>query len=242
MAEAKFAAYVSWVTFKNSLDRLGQSMPNRVDKTVFPGMAGGTLVQLLPALKFLGLIREDGTPTEALRSLVKKGELDRKEELHQVFSAAYKDLFTLDLTSATPSQLHEKMNEYYGVTGSTLKKAVRFFLSGAAEIGIPLSNYLVTAKGTANGAGSIRRRIVRKQKSAPVAQAPLGIPASSGTSKSIRMKRGETVTLSATADFFAMEADDRDFLFGIVKQLEEYERKLDAIPSGQSQTDGEGEE
>ena len=85
--DGKTAAYVSWVTFKNSLDRLAEGMPNRIDKTVFPGLSGGTLVQLLPALKFLGLIREDGTPTEALLALVQKNELERKAQLKFIFKA-----------------------------------------------------------------------------------------------------------------------------------------------------------
>ncbi|HEY6322670.1 MAG TPA: hypothetical protein VJA16_14030 [Thermoanaerobaculia bacterium] len=64
-----------------------------------------------------------------------------------------------------------------------------------------------------------------------------------GTAKSITLRHGEVVTLSATADFFAMEEEDQVFLFGILKQLKDYERKsLSRVPSGKDQTDAGGEE
>ncbi len=241
----KFAAYVSWVTFKNALDRLGQSMPNRVDKTVFPGLSGGTLVQLLPALKFLGLTRDDGTPTEALVALVKKDEIERKDALREIFRACYSDLFALDLTSATPSQLSEKMSEHYGVTGSTLAKAVRFFLLGASEVGIPLSSYLMTAKGTN---GSTRRRIARKQRTAPVPPtAPPLAPQDTGTgatSKTVRLETpGMTLTLIVPGNYGGLTSADRKFVFDLMDQLDRYEGEKSASESSsQGQIDEEGGE
>jgi hypothetical protein len=244
--EGKSAAYVSWVTFKNSMDKLSEGMPNRIDKTVFPGLSGGTLVQLLPALKFLGLTRDDGTPTETLQALVQKNELDRKEDLRQIFHACYPELFSLDLTKATPSQLAEKMSAHYGVTGSTLLKATRFFLNGAVDLGIPLSKYLAT-KGTGNGGGS-RRRITRKQKPAPAAvvAAVSDIPTTSATtSKTIRLEtEGMTLTLIVPGNFGELTSSDRKFVFELMDKLEVYEEAKagpEDFPSGQSQTD-EGRE
>lgn len=244
--EGKSAAYVSWVTFKNSLDKLGEGMPNRIDKTVFPGLSGGTLVQLLPALKFLGLTREDGTPTEALLTLVQKSELERKEQLRQIFHECYPELFSLDLTKATPSQLTEKMSAHYGVTGSTLLKATRFFLNGAVDLGIPLSKYLATAKGSGNG--GTRRRIARKPKPAtsetPAASAVQAAGAPT-TSKTIRLEtEGMTLTLIVPGNFGELTSSDRKFVFELMDKLEEYEEEKAApeIPSGQSQTDAGREE
>ena len=242
------AAYVSWVTFKNSLDKLSEGMPNRIDKTVFPGLSGGTLVQLLPALKFLGLTREDGTPTEALHALVQKSETERKEQLRQIFRECYPELFSLDLTKATPSQLTEKMSAHYGVTGSTLLKATRFFLNGAVELGIPLSKYLATAKGTGNG--STRRRIARKQKAAPIPGAPAAsvvqATGTATTSKTIRLETpGMTLTLIVPGNYGGLTSADRKFVFDLMDQLDQYEEEKavppEDLPSGQSQTD-EGRE
>lgn len=229
--DGKTAAYVSWVTFKNTLDRLGQSMPNRIDKSVFPGFSGGTLVQLLPALKFLGLIRDDGTPTEALRSLVGKSELERREPLREIFEDRYKLLFEqLDLTTATMAQLTEKMSEHYGVTGSTLRKALRFFLSGAPELGIPLSSYLVTAKGTGNG--GTRRKIVRKKVASEPLRPTPSVVQENGvgtTSKTVRLETpGMTLTLIVPGNYGALTSADRRFVFDLMDQIEKYEEQKGA--------------
>jgi len=193
----------------------------------------------------LGLISDDGTPTDTLRALVKKNELERKELLRQIFESSYKELFTIDLTSATPSQLTERMTECYGVTGSTLGKAVRFFLTGAIEVGIPLSSYLTTAKGS-NG---VRRRIARKQRvtSTPPPPPPLTAQANSAgtTSKTIRLETAEmTLTLIVPGNYGALTSSDRKFVFDLMDRLDEYEAKAapPAVPSSTSQIDEEGEE
>jgi hypothetical protein len=244
--EGKAAAYVSWVTFKNSLDKLSEGMPNRIDKTVFPGLSGGTLVQLLPALKFLGLTRDDGTPTEVLHALVQKNELDRKEQLRQIFHESYPDLFSLDLTKATPSQLAEKMSTHYGVTGSTLLKATRFFLNGAVDLGIPLSKFLATAKGSGNG--GTRKRIARKQKPAPPGMPAAPVVQAAGTattSKTVRLETsGMTLTLIVPGNYGGLTSSDRRFVFDLMDQLEKYEEDhgSEEVPSDQGQTDKGGEE
>jgi hypothetical protein len=239
----KANAYVSWITFKNAIDGFGQGLPNRVDRSVFPGLAGGVQYQLIAALRFFRLVEEDGRPTPALRALAVPDEAERKKQLGALFRERYPLLFALDLTKTTPAELDEKMTEATGLTGTTRTKAVRFFLAGARYLDIPVSPLLAKKQPT-NGGGVPRKHRPRR----PPKPAPAPVPAASGapvggTWKTINLKRGETVTLSATADFFAMEPDDRDFLFGIVKQLEDYERKVGAsIPSGQSQTDQGGEE
>lgn len=239
----KANAYVSWITFKNAVDGFGQGLPNRVDRSVFPGLAGGVQYQLLAALRFFRLIEDDGRPTAALRSLAVPDEAERKKHFGALFRERYPLLFALDLTKTTPAELDEKMTEATGLTGTTRKKAVRFFLAGARYLDIPVSP-LLAKKQPANGGSAPRKHRARKAPKPAAEAIPVaaGAPAG-GTWKTITLKRGETVTLSATADFFAMQPDDRDFLFGIVKQLEDYERKVEAsIPSGQSQINMGGEE
>src|SRR3989442_1209300 len=126
--EKATAAYVAWGTVRNSLDGFSQAVPNRIDRTVFPGLSGGTQSQLLAALKFLGLITSEGKPTPALHGVAVPDEAARKKKLEAIIRDKYADLFSLDLMKTTPALLEEKMRESYNVSGSTRDKAVRFFL------------------------------------------------------------------------------------------------------------------
>src|ERR1700733_5151148 len=57
--------YVAYKTFANTLASLRESgLPDRIDRSVFPGLAGGTQSFLMSALKFMGLIIGEGTPSE----------------------------------------------------------------------------------------------------------------------------------------------------------------------------------
>lgn len=238
----KTNAYVSWTTFKNAIDGFGSGLPNRVDRSVFPGLAGGVQYQLIAALRFFGLIEDDYKPSPALRRLAVPEEEERKKQLGVLFQEHYP--LDLDLTKTTPAELDERMTAITGLTGSTRKKAVRFFLAGAKYLDIPVSPLLAKKQPTNGGAARKPRRGRNKAKAGADAALQAGpfVSAATGTAKSIKLKRDEVVTLHATADFFAMDPEDRDFLFGIVKQLEEHERKLSAAPSGQSQTDAGREE
>lgn len=219
--QKRSAAYISWQTFKNSLDRLRDAgMPNRIDKSVFVGLSGGTQIQLVAAMKFLGLIDEQGDPSPGFRELVEKDELERKEPLRRVFEAAYPKLFDLDLTKCSPDQLNEAMTAEYGVRGSTRQKAVRFFLTGAEDLGIAVSPFLVKAgKATVRSNGASRRTRKKKATAKQQSTAKVG-----GTSRTVPLASGGELTLSATADFFSLSAEDRRFVFELIDKLDGYEQ------------------
>lgn len=214
------AAYVPWGTFRNSLNTLSKNgMPNEVNKSVFIGLAGGTQSQLVAAMKFLGLVREeDDTPTETLKRLVKQDENERKELLKEVFQAAYPDLFALNLKRTTPETFLEQLGESYGVSGSTRRKAANFFLRGAEEIGIEVSPYLKKA-GKAVRSTSNKRRKKKPRTNTPAA------PQESGTSKTVELESGGTLTLSATLDLFSLSSEDRKFVFKLIDELDQYEQE-----------------
>lgn len=226
--ETRTAAYVAWGTLRNALNRLADvGLPNEVNKSVFSGLSGGTQTQLLAAMKFLGLIEEDGTPSATLREAVKKNELERKELLQDVFRNAYSSLFALDLSKATMDELDQALSETYNVTGSTRRKAATFFLKGAEEIGIELSPFLQgpAAAAPRSTSGTKRRRKRTARKVSPKAQA-------SGTEKTVKLASGGgTLTISANLDLFSMNTDDRMFVFDLIEKLEAYEKSVDADAS-----------
>ena len=220
------AVYVSWGTFKNALDTLSQGIPpNRIDKTVFPGMAWALQGQLFAGMKFLGLTDDDGRPTPHLEALATRDEEKRKGRLREILESRYTHLFALDLKKTTPGELAETMSSLYSVTGETRDKAVRFFLSAAEYAGIPLSPLLSTSKraGGVNGTGRKRRTKVKipyMTGEAERTERPSG-----GTSRTVELKSGGALTLSASLDLFALIPSDRKFVFDLIDKLEEYERR-----------------
>lgn len=220
----KAAVYVAWSTFKNALDSLAQGIPNRVDRSAFPGMAWGVQSQLLTGMKFLGLITEDHIPNPLLHGVAVLDETARKDKLRLILKERYTDLFALDLTKVTPAQLTEQMGTSYNVAGATRDKAVRFFLSAVEYVGVPVSR-LFKPKG--NGTTPGRRRRVGRPKTAAATgpetiQEP--IAPTGGTSRTVKLKSGGTFTVSGSFDPFALIPEDRKFVFDMIDRLEQYDQ------------------
>lgn len=225
------AVYVSWPTLKNALEQLSQGVPpSRIDRSVFPGMSWGVQNQLFAGMKFLGLITAEGDATPLLDDLVSGDEAHRKAKLKQILERSYAGLFALDLMKTTPAHLSEKMAALYGVTGDTRDKAVRFFLSAAEYSGVAVSPLLATKKpngSSASTAGAPRKRRANRPKppeGKDDAKAKSDGETVTGTAKTITLKSGGTLTLSATLDLFSLNAVDRTFVFDLIDKLEGYEK------------------
>jgi hypothetical protein len=192
-------------------------------------MAWNLQNQLFTGMKFLGLISADDEPTAVLDDLVKGTENERKEKLKKVIEKRYADLIAMDLTKATRHHFEEKLGELYGVTGDTRDRAARFFLSAAKYSGIPLSNFIAPTKEVgSHGAKRSRSSAPRSRTpkkptssaSAPIAHSGI---AAAGTAKTVSLTSGGTLTISATLDLFSLNAQDRQFVFYIIDQLDQYE-------------------
>ncbi len=233
------AAYVPWATFKSAIEQLSQAIPpNKIDRSVFPGIAWTVQNQLFTGMRFLGLIDEDSRPTAQLAVLATKEEAARKIALSQILHDRYSQLFALDLKKATPAELEQKMGEAYNISGDTREKAVRFFLSAAEYANVELSSYLSSKK--ANGSPTAKRTRQRKPAAPGIRTPPATPTVTPGTSKTTQLKSGGTLTLSATLDLFALNSTDRQFVFGLIDKLDEYERSANtetpdsvAAPSGE---------
>ena len=217
------AVYVSWVTFKNAIEGLAKStVPNKIDKSVFPGLSGGVQSQLFAGLRFLGLINGEDRPTQTLIALAAPDEATRKAELKKLLEAKYKDVFELGLAKTTPNELTERMAESYGVGGDTREKAVRFFLSAIEYLGIAVSPHFKSKTVSASPGNTRRRRRTNparpNERPASVAPAVAG-----GSGKTIRLQSGGDVSVGANVDLFTMSAEDRAFVFGLIDQLSKYE-------------------
>jgi Family of unknown function (DUF5343) len=215
------AVYVSWKTFLNSIELLSKAeLPNVIDKTVFTGMAFSVQNQLFTGMRFLGLIDEKSRPTADLESVTGVDEAARKLKLKEIFQRKYAELFALNLKKTTPDELEKKMSESYGVRGDTCDRAVRFFVGAATYLGIEMSPLFGGKKtnGMSRGTGAKKRgprKAVGSQNSGDA------VP-DSGTSKTVRLQSGGTLTLSATLDLFRLNSEDRKFVFELIDKLEGY--------------------
>jgi len=219
------AAYLPWATFKGALDQLAKGIPSRIDRSVFTGMAWNVQNQLFIALKFFGLLKGDDEPTALLDDLVKGTEEERKAKFKKVAEVAYADLIAIDLTKATRAHFEEKLGELYNVTGDTRVKAVRFFLSAAYYINLPVSTFIAPKDGKAGTPRRPRQTTPRARtaKNGAEAKPPTGnneTQKAEGMSRTFELESGAKLTLSASWGFFSLPSGERKFVSELIDQLE----------------------
>jgi len=165
--------YVSYATFKNTLEGWRQSvLPSRVDRSTISWLAGGVQTQLISALKFLGLVNEQGVPTADFKALVEGDDASRKETLKKVIETNYDFVLTggLDLQRATEAQLGEKFKEK-DVAGDTVRKCQSFFIMLCEDAGIAFGPHI---RGRNKGAGTASRVAPSRRKYKKRSEEPSG--------------------------------------------------------------------
>jgi hypothetical protein len=162
-------------TFWNFLLQLHEHrpVPQVLDRAVMGSRGGSTRTELYVALRFFGLMTDDKKPTPTLLELV---EDLSPESFRPLVESRYKPVIDLDLRTATPSQVGDRLAEV-GSTPSTVSRARTFFLKAAEHVGIEVGKTLLTAPAPP------RKRSSRKAKKASQPQ-PETPPAPS-TSRSL---------------------------------------------------------
>lgn len=230
------ACYVSFRTFLGVLDALRSDMPKRIDRSVFPSFSGSAQSQLIGALRFLGLIDEEGITQPIFDRLV-HDEAHRAEILREILEERYAPILEMDLTKATPKQLQEAMQSHYSFRGSTLEKAVSFFLQASVYAGIPVSARLSNRVRGRSGGQALRRTKANRIRSSvgraaerdtvsassvPRSQGPQSMR---GATKTVSLRSGGTLTLIAEVDVMVLDEIDRQFMFSLIDRLREYEQQ-----------------
>jgi hypothetical protein len=210
--------YLPLKTFLGALDALREGVPKRIDRGIWRSQSGLVQGQIMLALRFFALLNESDAPTmPLLEKLVKADETERKKLLKSLIEKHYQPVIVHDLTKMTPNMLNEEM-EKFGVSGGTTRKAVTFFLQMAKYLDLPLSPFLTDK--TRNSPAPRRRRTAKQSNGH--AMNPVDIP--SGSTKSIELRGGGTLTLSITADVWSMPANDRQFVLGLIDKVQEYDK------------------
>lgn len=140
------APYVPAATLSSFFDHVRWvSTPKKVDRGLLLdyGMPKGNVGALLSALKFFGLVQNDGTPAPAFK-MIQTGGDEFRTNLEEIIRRAYADVFSrLD-----PSRdSREKLRNYFARNYSPAisNKATILFLDLCKEAGIPVSEEVAPA-------------------------------------------------------------------------------------------------
>ena len=145
--KAEVPPYIAFSTFLSFIKGLAKTgIPSRIDKSLLRNMSGGNQSALISALKWFGLIDDAGVPSKSLEALVKAGDAVAPL-FKEMLPVAYTFMAdgTVNLERATGSQIEEKFKAY-GLSGSTIVKAMAFFLSACKEATVPLSAHIKLPK------------------------------------------------------------------------------------------------
>jgi hypothetical protein len=212
--------YLPFSSFLTALDQLAQAMPNVITKEVFPSHSGLLQGQVISALKFFDLVAENGIPKgDRLERLASEKEIhQRRANLRTLLKSSYAEIIKLDLPKVTPSQLDDAFGKY-GVSGDTKKKAKTFFVKAAKFAELNLSPLLIR-KG--RGPLSSRKRRSPSQSLSSELTETRDRSEENGastTSKTIQLKSGVTLTVTAIGNLLDLDGGDRELVFGIMDQI-----------------------
>jgi hypothetical protein len=140
--------YTSYRTFKTFIEDLhGHGVPSRIDRSVLTRFSGVVGTQLMHALRFLGLIEDDGRPTERLKGLVKAhGTANWSARLLELLGHEYAPMFAIDLETATPSHFNEAFRKAFPAADAVVQKCVTFFLYAANDAGVRISGRVLKGR------------------------------------------------------------------------------------------------
>src|SRR5258708_3411612 len=138
-------AYVSYSFFIKFINGLREThLPLQIDKSLMRTASGSQQSSMLASLRFLRLIDEDGKPTELMKQLVEASDQARPPLLKKMVESSYTFLFGSDqfpLDKASGQQVVEKFRDQE-LTGSTVSKAIAFFLAIAKAADIKVSPHV----------------------------------------------------------------------------------------------------
>lgn len=207
--------YGPWPTFENFIRGFnGSVVPPVIDGTLLRNLSGSARSQLVGALRYMGLITDDGNRvTDRLRALVSaSGEKETwQAALSELIPSVYASITEgVDLDTATSGQLVGAFRERASINGSVLEKAVRFYLAAMTAAGHKLSPHFGAAavNGSAGRKTGVRKALA--QKKAPVVGEPEEETQAVGTEKiTCSVPGGRTVTMSLPGD---LAPEEEDFL------------------------------
>jgi hypothetical protein len=204
------APYVSYETFTNFVDKklAGQMAPPRIDTHFLDSYAGSVRPQIMAALKAIGMISDSGASLEPLRRAAADPDA-RREIMREWAETFYQDQIALADQAGTAQMLWESFSKH-GYSGSTLRKAVVFYLALAAELELPTSPHFKAPKAQQSSKATARGRRTSRQDDPPAdaPPPPPGSPAPGTEVKTVSFGDIGNVTVTTALRWLDL-ADDK---------------------------------
>jgi len=154
--------YTSWKSLLNVIDRFKEhGLPPRIDRSVLGG-SEGQKTQIIAALRFFGLVKDNGDVNERLTRIVNASDKERQQIVRELLAAHYPKATELAAVNATTKQLEET---FTGIGGDTMRKAVGFYLGAAKYSGHPVSKHFKVPSFIARSSGTRRQSTVHDDHS-----------------------------------------------------------------------------
>lgn len=215
--------YISLTTLNNFMEKLGAGVPPpRIDKGYLDKYSGAAQALLLSTLKLMGFIDEaSGDVLDALEDAA-KSEDRRKGEYRRFAESFYAEQLALAAKNGTSQMLEESFRKW-GITGSTMRKAVVFYLHLVEYVGLPNSPHFKPPRqapgGTKKGgrtAGSGQSNGNTSGQSAQVNTSR----STAGESKTITLGTAGTVTVTVDVRWLDLPMEQFTALRTAIQALE----------------------
>jgi hypothetical protein len=145
--------YISFGQLENVLERMrNEGMPARIDRSYLGSWSGSMQGHFLKAAASLGLRDEHGRPTDMLKKLVTEPD-NRPTLIGDILREKYPEAIALG-QDATQQQLEDVFRNYDGISGTTTRKAITFYLHATKFAGIPTSPFFKAPRAASSGKSS----------------------------------------------------------------------------------------
>lgn len=140
-----YVPYSTFSSFINGLRKAG--LPSHIDRSLMTNMSGSGQAAMLAALKAMKLINIEAEPTTELTTIVEGSEDEFGATMKSVIKRTYPFLFdgAIDIENTTSKKVEDQFRGV-GASGSTLTKAISFFLAASKAAGIKVSPHVKAPK------------------------------------------------------------------------------------------------
>jgi hypothetical protein len=168
-----YGSFRTLITFLNDI-REGGGVPQHIDRNMMAKFSGSAKAELMSGLRFLGLIDGDGRPSNGFERLTMASDEDRKQVLDEILRTPYAFVFeapNVDLARASSQQVADLFRAQ-SISGSTLARAMTFFLAASKEAGIKVSHHVKPPQTAKTGAGRVRKEKLVDPPTSPTPPTP----------------------------------------------------------------------
>jgi hypothetical protein len=140
------APYMSYATLTNFIDAKisAGAVPPKIDSGFLDNYAGSVRPLIISTLKTIGMIGEDNAVQDGLREAVRSPE-SRKAVLRSWAETFYAEQIGLAKQNATATMLWQSFTKHQ-INGSTMRRAVIFYLGLSEDLELPVSAYFKPPK------------------------------------------------------------------------------------------------